>query len=1218
MFLNVCGANDLDARPLIDRLNNEYKTKVMAIKKFQDYYNGLTLTEDVPSGEQIVTKLRTDWNIHIEKLKSAAKSIQESVQRSALHDTPATAGTHLCCSNSVISSLLYDLQFSKEINKNDACVFDSMPGVVSDRKYIDKDVSDKMKDNYNQNPKLHWQHFTSEYGTTMVYPTVNITNDKGHCYDYDTRLQSFYLSGSSSIPKDVVIVLEASTSMSNNYVTSGIFRLDVAKQISRLIINTLGQNDRIAIVSYSDKTTIPDICTGDMLDHNNDHDYDDIKRFVNTIQGNGQGTDPGSAFRKAFNLFETTKDIVVGEQRYRTIVYITDDTNSPDGTKPLIEVIREENSQRNNDIIITTININTKGVIDNFETREYMQNIANQHDYNITAGPVKSGLSLYFSSSSDLRSRFTPWFAFFLKQGAGNSYSFSLPYLDFFSNRGLVLSVCLPAYSEADSSFLGVACADTRVSDLFTDAHDLYDGGLSYVFVIDNYGRTLKHPLLQLSRTIRTDMQIRDIHTLERDKGVFAIIKNMTSGQSGQTMIEDSTRIKSRGSIENEGIVKIFTDRSTYFYGPVGESDFSVAVVIVSDATSYVLANNDEFNQDTIENSFLFHEHDLHGSGVTSGLTKCYHYKRIAYKDKSAIHFNAAAFNDPFEYLYLEHTQTTIQTYRKYFTQVGFDNPGFKRGIRLSVWATYFLEKYWISSEGLAKNIVWRYYASTQGFIRIFPAVDVGKDYDHQTRPWFIKTISQPGRIVLTPPYIDAWGSGWLCSIFHTIMKNSNLSPGQKPEIDGVMGTDIPVPHLYETMLEIYPICGFTNESLQCMLIDNSGFIVVHKKFFEDEDKIINAHIVSQERELASALLENGYMNKHKCTDFNTRKIQYSYRIQVPTGISEVDLKNGKFKIYPVSDSNIFLVIKYSRADNQDFSCCSQNVFVSARVERCPPSSNVKQCTCLCNDAITTSTICDTNDIDEIPDLENLPPTCPADTPDYSTTKLDNIDINSLMPCFDPKCLEKKTQKACHGVAGCSWCSALKNGTVLYKPCCQHQHVCPLGTIPDGKSCPGGDCQCSKPTIKKDPTTPSTIMPAVSQDSEGTSTKTLVSVTGSLVAVIVVILLILALVVYCCIYKRREPKEEIYLTPMSDSPDDYMTAIGKIGGRHSPDGNTNPSYMHTSGMSLNVAPTCQQSSHSSGSNSYNSMPSRSTHSNTSEYGGSNDIVHSSGFSPGFV
>jgi len=79
-----------------------------------------------------------------------------------------------------------------------------------------------------------------------------------------------------------------------------------------------------------------------------------------------------------------------------------------------------------------------------------------------------------------------------------------------------------------DTNLLGVACADVKLTDLFSAVNEFFgEGEKSYVFIIDETGRTLKHPMLPLSRTIKTDHPLLDISFLERAPEAKDVIESM-------------------------------------------------------------------------------------------------------------------------------------------------------------------------------------------------------------------------------------------------------------------------------------------------------------------------------------------------------------------------------------------------------------------------------------------------------------------------------------------------------------------------------------------------------------------------------------------------------------------------------------------------------------------------------------------------------------------
>ena len=63
----------------------------------------------------------------------------------------------------------------------------------------------------------------------------------------------------------------------------------------------------------------------------------------------------------------------------------------------------------------------------------------------------------------------------------------------------------------------------------------------------------------------------------------------------------------------------------------------------------------------------------------------------------------------------------------------------FQASVRPTIWATYKAEEMW--KEWPAKHLAWRYIGTMAGFIRIYPAVSLTKNYDHQKRTWYVNTV---------------------------------------------------------------------------------------------------------------------------------------------------------------------------------------------------------------------------------------------------------------------------------------------------------------------------------------------------------------------------------------------------------------------------------------------------------------------------------------------
>ena len=99
--------------------------------------------------------------------------------------------------------------------------------------------------------------------------------------------------------------------------------------------------------------------------------------------------------------------------------------------------------------------------------------------------------------------------------------------------------------------------------------------------------------------------------------------------------------------------------------------------------------------------------------------------------------FSAEAFTDPFNYLGLNETISSVNAYEAYMTRRSSTNPGFKPGIRDTVVATRKVEDIWLrGSKEYANYLVWRYVGTGNGVLRMTPGTLLAKSYDPTKRPW--------------------------------------------------------------------------------------------------------------------------------------------------------------------------------------------------------------------------------------------------------------------------------------------------------------------------------------------------------------------------------------------------------------------------------------------------------------------------------------------------
>lgn len=103
------------------------------------------------------------------------------------------------------------------------------------------------RDNYKNDPSLSWQFFGSSTGFMRQFPASKWKKDVPVDL-YDCRLRSWYMEAATS-PKDIIILMDTSGSMLGQ-------RLDIAKHVVNTILDTLGTNDFVNILTF-DKEVKP-------------------------------------------------------------------------------------------------------------------------------------------------------------------------------------------------------------------------------------------------------------------------------------------------------------------------------------------------------------------------------------------------------------------------------------------------------------------------------------------------------------------------------------------------------------------------------------------------------------------------------------------------------------------------------------------------------------------------------------------------------------------------------------------------------------------------------------------------------------------------------------------------------------------------------------------------------------------------------------------------
>ena len=157
-------------------------------------------------------------------------------------------------------------------------------------------------------PDIRWQYFGSHVGLIRLYPGREWDqNFAGFYNDYDPRVRPWYI-GTTSGPKDVIIILDCSESMNYNG------KFEIARSIATVIINTLTRQDYVNIICAHEshwnnigqwhvyKTKVLS-CQQDTMVKATLAFKRDLKEKLATLKPGGT-SEFGTAFNTAFDLFQ--------------------------------------------------------------------------------------------------------------------------------------------------------------------------------------------------------------------------------------------------------------------------------------------------------------------------------------------------------------------------------------------------------------------------------------------------------------------------------------------------------------------------------------------------------------------------------------------------------------------------------------------------------------------------------------------------------------------------------------------------------------------------------------------------------------------------------------------------------------------------------------------------------------------------------------------------
>uniref|UniRef100_A0A669CQH4 Calcium voltage-gated channel auxiliary subunit alpha2delta 4 n=1 Tax=Oreochromis niloticus TaxID=8128 RepID=A0A669CQH4_ORENI len=181
--------------------------------------------------------------------------------------------------------------------------------------FMSEALNDVFADNFQEDPTLTWQYFGSSTGFFRLYPGIQWTPDENGVVTFDCRNRNWYIQAATS-PKDVVIVVDVSGSMKG-------LRLTIAKHTINTILDTLGENDFVNIIAYSDYVRYVEPCFQGTLVQADLDNREHFKLLVEELHVKGEGK-VKKAMKESFRILNEATALGQGSLCNQAIMLITD------------------------------------------------------------------------------------------------------------------------------------------------------------------------------------------------------------------------------------------------------------------------------------------------------------------------------------------------------------------------------------------------------------------------------------------------------------------------------------------------------------------------------------------------------------------------------------------------------------------------------------------------------------------------------------------------------------------------------------------------------------------------------------------------------------------------------------------------------------------------------------------------------------------------------
>lgn len=354
---------------------------------------------------------------------------------------------------------------------------------------------------------------------------------------------------------------------------------------------------------------------------------------------------------------------------------------------------------------------------------------------------------------------------------------------------------------------------------------------------------------------------------------------------------------------------------------------------------------------------------------------------------------------------------------------------GIRDELAVLVQATELLKKKHFNSVN-NDYVVRRYVTTKTGIAHIFPGTSLAPNFEPSKRLWFLRADELRGRVIVSPPYLDAGGAGYIVTISYAT-----------PFV--VLGIDVTYGYILKMILEQNLDCSNNT----CFLVDDKGYLISHPDIIASQENenepIEQLHIVHKESSVANDLLNHEeFVQKLACNDYSTATIQRYYQLNLsfPGVLTNSVLGEPcvSYSVGPIKGTNLFFgIVKAACPITRTFCPCS----IVDRI--CLNCGNMEkqECECPCECRIHRSSCTNYTSHDDYK-------VCDTALGGYSSEPVFHFENPEDVPkCQTSNCESKSSYLSCLGVIGCEWCKKDTYGFSLENPFCTSMSSCFNGVL---------------------------------------------------------------------------------------------------------------------------------------------------------------------------